>query len=157
MVEITAFRLERKSCKGFFLKINFPPMRALEFLTCHVIYNPAYTYEFQLKTHHIRSKSTTYIHLHRYFNNFFLKMKSLSIIFFIKIYLHRIHAFSCPKALYLHFWYTQGSWLFSEHFYCPWWAILFLSSCLFIVELFQYWKWYFVTKIVLTYCEKKLF
>ena len=22
---------------------------------------------------------------------------------------------------------------------------------------FQIWKWYFVTKIVLTYCEKKLF
>ena len=25
-------------------------MRALEFITCHVIYNPAYTYKFQLKT-----------------------------------------------------------------------------------------------------------
>ena len=25
-------------------------MRALEFITGHVIYNPAYTYEFQLKT-----------------------------------------------------------------------------------------------------------
>ena len=25
-------------------------MRALEFLTGHVIYNPAYTYKFQLKT-----------------------------------------------------------------------------------------------------------
>ena len=36
MVEFTAFRLERKSCKGF--------------LTGHVIYNPAYTYKFQLKT-----------------------------------------------------------------------------------------------------------
>ena len=27
-----------------FFKINFPPMRALEFITGHVIYNPAYTY-----------------------------------------------------------------------------------------------------------------
>ena len=35
MVEITAFRLESKSCKGFFFQINFPPMRALEFLTGH--------------------------------------------------------------------------------------------------------------------------
>ena len=25
-------------------------MRALEFITGHVIYNPAYTYKFQLKT-----------------------------------------------------------------------------------------------------------
>ena len=33
-----------------FFKINFPPMRALEFITGHVIYNPAYTYKFQLKT-----------------------------------------------------------------------------------------------------------
>ena len=27
---------------------SFPPMRALEFITGHVIYNPAYTYKFQL-------------------------------------------------------------------------------------------------------------
>ena len=32
------------------MKINFPPTRALEFITGHVIYNPAYTYKFQLKT-----------------------------------------------------------------------------------------------------------
>ena len=48
LVEITAFRLESKSCKGFF-KISFPPMRALKFRTGHGIYNPAYTYKFQLK------------------------------------------------------------------------------------------------------------
>ena len=30
--------------------MNFPPMRALEFITGYVIYNPAYTYRFQLKT-----------------------------------------------------------------------------------------------------------
>ena len=36
LLEITAFRLERKSCR-IFSKINFPPMRALEFLTGHVI------------------------------------------------------------------------------------------------------------------------
>ena len=35
LVEITAFRLDSKSCKGFF-KVNFPPMRALEFITGHV-------------------------------------------------------------------------------------------------------------------------
>ena len=28
-------------------------MRALEFITGHVIYNPAYTYKFQLKTTYI--------------------------------------------------------------------------------------------------------
>ena len=36
--------------KDFLFKINFPPMRALEFITSHVIYNQAYTYKFQLKT-----------------------------------------------------------------------------------------------------------
>ena len=33
LVEITAFRVESKSCKEFYLQINFPPMRALEFIT----------------------------------------------------------------------------------------------------------------------------
>ena len=33
-----------------FFKINFPPMRALKFITGHVIYNLAYTYKFRLKT-----------------------------------------------------------------------------------------------------------
>ena len=28
-------------------------MRALKFITGHVIYNPAYTYKFQLKTTHL--------------------------------------------------------------------------------------------------------
>ena len=32
------------------LKINFPIMRALNFITGHVIYDPAYTYKFRLKT-----------------------------------------------------------------------------------------------------------
>ena len=35
--------------KDFFLN-KFPPMRALKFITVHVIYNSAYTYKFQLKT-----------------------------------------------------------------------------------------------------------
>ena len=30
-------------------------MRALEFIAGHVIYNPAYTYKFQLKTTHVCS------------------------------------------------------------------------------------------------------
>ena len=47
LVEITAFKLESKCCKGLFCKNKFPPMRALEFVT---VYNPAYTYKFQLKT-----------------------------------------------------------------------------------------------------------
>ena len=29
LVEITAFKLKSKFCKGFFFKLNFPPMRAL--------------------------------------------------------------------------------------------------------------------------------
>ena len=49
LVEITAFRLESKSYKGFF-KINFPPLRALKIMTGHVIYNPASTYKFRSKT-----------------------------------------------------------------------------------------------------------
>ena len=40
-VEITAFRPGEQI---------FPPTRALEFITGHVIYNTAYTYKFQLKT-----------------------------------------------------------------------------------------------------------
>ena len=37
MVEITVFRLER----------IFQPMRALKFITGHMVYNPAYTYMLQ--------------------------------------------------------------------------------------------------------------
>ena len=33
--------------------LEFQPMRALESITGHVIYNPAYTYKFQLKTTYI--------------------------------------------------------------------------------------------------------
>ena len=33
-----------------FSKIDFSTMRAFDFITGHVIYNPAYTYKFQLKT-----------------------------------------------------------------------------------------------------------
>ena len=51
LVKITEFRLERKSCKGFFRnKFSTNLMRAIEFITGHVIYNPAYTYKYQLKT-----------------------------------------------------------------------------------------------------------
>ena len=63
LVEITAFRLESKSCKGFLLKIDFPPMRALEFITGHVIYNPAYTYKFQLKTTIDKKVSTKFLEM----------------------------------------------------------------------------------------------
>ena len=35
--------------KDFFAEISWPPMRTLKFITGHVIYNPAYTYKFQLK------------------------------------------------------------------------------------------------------------
>ena len=42
LVEITASRLENKSCQGFF-KINFPPMRPLGFIICYMVYNLAYT------------------------------------------------------------------------------------------------------------------
>ena len=35
-------------------------MRALEFITGHVIYNPAYTYKFQLKTTYIGDLKGTY-------------------------------------------------------------------------------------------------
>jgi hypothetical protein len=42
MGEISAFRLESKSCKGFLEKINFTPMKALEFITGHIIYDLAH-------------------------------------------------------------------------------------------------------------------
>ena len=50
MVEITAFRLESESCKGFFLQINFPPMRALEFIRDHVTFKLAYDFSYHMKT-----------------------------------------------------------------------------------------------------------
>ena len=40
--------------------MNFPPMRALEFITGHVIYNPAYTYKFQLKTTQVGNRKLFY-------------------------------------------------------------------------------------------------
>ena len=42
LVEITAFRLNSKSCKGFFFDINFPQMRDIEFLTGHVTFKLRY-------------------------------------------------------------------------------------------------------------------
>ena len=47
--EITTFRLENKSCKGFFLN-KFSTNESTRIITGHVIYNLAYTYKFQLKT-----------------------------------------------------------------------------------------------------------
>ena len=49
MVEITAFRLESKPCKRFFLN-KFSTNERTRIITGHVISNPAYTYKFQLKT-----------------------------------------------------------------------------------------------------------
>ena len=49
-VEITAFRLESKSCQGFFIRNKFSTNESTRIITGHVIYNPAYTYQFQLKT-----------------------------------------------------------------------------------------------------------
>ena len=50
LVEIIVFTLESKSCKGFFCKMNFPIMRALEFITSHMVYNLAYTWILQTTT-----------------------------------------------------------------------------------------------------------
>ena len=51
-VEITEFRLESKSCKGFFLQINFPPMKALKFFKL-VIFKLRYDQIYQMKTNHM--------------------------------------------------------------------------------------------------------
>ena len=50
MIEITALRLENKSCKGFLLQVKYPPMRALGFITGHVIFKLRYNHIYQLKT-----------------------------------------------------------------------------------------------------------
>ena len=42
-------------------------MRALEFITGHVIYNPAYTYKFQLKTTYLLDKSLGHFQMRRSF------------------------------------------------------------------------------------------
>ena len=49
LVEITAFRLESKFAQDFFWKINFP-IRALNFLTGHVIFKLRYNQIYQMKT-----------------------------------------------------------------------------------------------------------
>ena len=50
-------------------------------------------------------------------------------------------------------WVTSDKGNFTQHFFLSWKVkILFMDS--FSSKL---WKWYFVTKIVLTYCEKKMF
>ena len=38
-------------------------MRALEFITGHVIYKPAYTYKFQLKTTHLGTNHQSHFKL----------------------------------------------------------------------------------------------
>ena len=38
---------------------QFPPLRALEIITGHVIYNPAYSYKFQLKTTEVSESELT--------------------------------------------------------------------------------------------------
>ena len=48
--KIAAFRLEIKSCKDFFLNKFSTNQSTQIYNTGHVIYNPAYTYKFQLKT-----------------------------------------------------------------------------------------------------------
>ena len=50
LVEITAFRLESKSCKGFVLQINFPPIRALEFIRDHATFKLPYDFSYHMKT-----------------------------------------------------------------------------------------------------------
>ena len=47
--------------KNFF-EINFPPMSGLKSITGHVIYNPAYTYKFQLNTTYVMSRDSRWIH-----------------------------------------------------------------------------------------------
>ena len=49
---------------------------------------------------------------------------------------------------------------FRELYDCiGWHRILWVNPCVgeFNLDLFFIWQWYFVTKIVLTYCEKKMF
>ena len=54
IVEITAFRLESKSCKGFEKKST---NETTQIITSHVIYNLAYTYKFNWKPPISMSKS----------------------------------------------------------------------------------------------------
>ena len=63
LVEITSFTPESKPCKGFFW-INFPPVRALEFITGHMVYNLAYTYILQTTTTKIIGFWIRYIYPH---------------------------------------------------------------------------------------------
>ena len=52
-------------------------MRALEFITGHVIYNPAYTYKFQLKTTMFRQASSK-VYKNRFFHLFTLNRVAIS-------------------------------------------------------------------------------
>ena len=107
-VLIVLLWLESKSCKGIFFKINFPPMRALKIITGHVIYNPAYTYKFKLKTTYDMMILIWYIwqrlseiwkkcHVH-------ISKNMMKIIgFFLLIYLHRMNALSFISVHRIHY------------------------------------------------------
>ena len=47
LVETRAFRLESKSCKDFFLQINFSP---IEFIRDHVTFKLPYDFSYHMKT-----------------------------------------------------------------------------------------------------------
>ena len=49
----TEFGLESKSCKGFFLQINFPPIRELKFITGNVIFKLRYDQIYPMKTTYV--------------------------------------------------------------------------------------------------------
>ena len=61
LVDITAYRLESKFCKGFFLN-KFSTNESTWIHNRSCVYNPAYTYKFQLKTTHVRHSNLKISH-----------------------------------------------------------------------------------------------
>ena len=57
----------------FFLQINFPPMRAIEFIRDHVTFKLPYDFSYQMKTPYGQPKAVNLLLLVESFHNFLKK------------------------------------------------------------------------------------
>ena len=156
-------------------------MRALKFITGHMIYNPAYTYKFQLKTTHKSFKFSILFDLVfqegecvaklltieaddlyrnllkpkiKVGNEFVIQGRNKDQVYF--------SIGGLCKAIYdkLFKWlvYKCNTTLSTKTRKAFFIGVLDIAGFeIFEVRCLLNENWYFVTKIVLTYCEKKLF
>ena len=136
LVEITAFRLERKSCKGFFWKINFPQIRALKFLTVHVIFDLCYNQIYQLKTTVVTVKfkveiSQNFVAFSEYMNcNYFFSFFSSSVAICSDIF---------PSRFSKKCWFPSSQNVFSWSILCNTLGPKHHMSCLWFGPQYSIW------------------